>query len=206
MKPADILTTYMIRFCALTALAATCCVSCVQQPGPYQPLAKPELKEYSRDRLNVYPNDVRDDLDAYTNTPVVWVGTIHSSDAQDEDVGGKIRVETVFDHHYFNWRQLGAGRHAQLSVSQRGEGRFRARWYMVRKYPDAGAADAQLYAARGKLAIFYGVPVSVDPDGTVVLHYHYVRILDESDFTTEGKMYGRLGDPAGLTPMAFHMP
>jgi hypothetical protein len=203
-KPLELNTTHMIRIYALTAVALSCCVSCVQN-GRYQPVATPEQTEYSHDHVDVYPDEVRENLGLYTNTPVVWVGVIQNSDAQEEDVGGKIRVLTTFDHHYFDWREKDDSfGHVNLHISPRGEGQFRARWYMRRKYPDAGADDAEQYASPGKLAIFYGVPVSVDPDGTVVLGYRYVRVLDEKEFSTNGAAYGRLGDPMGLSPTSFH--
>ena len=65
------------------------------------------------------------------------------------------------------------------------------------------------YAAPGKLAIVYGTPESVDEDGTIVLRYHYTRILDVERFTTNELDYGRVGEPfrpVGARPKAAAKP
>ena len=198
---------FMSRIRAFSFLALACLTSCAQV-SQYEPVSRHEEAEYGRARSNVYPDEVRADLDKYTNAPVVWVGIIRSSDAQEEDIGSKIRLDTVFEHHYFDWREQGHGEHPQLKVSSRGEGRFRTRWSLHRTDPymdstDVDAHDAEHYAAPRKLAIFYGTPVSIDPDGTIVLTYHYVRIIPIKDYTTNGVNYGRLGDfdqPLGGQP------
>lgn len=184
---------------ALPLLAVTGLVSCTHVPPSltYQPVTKPEEIEFCKDTPTVYPDQVRQHLSLYTNTPVIWVGIIRSTDAQEEDTSSKIRLDTVFEHHYFDWRQQGDEKDLTLRVSGRGEGRFRARWYVHRttKYMDSDeveAGDAEKFAGPGKLAVFYGVPQSVDPDGTIVLKYHYVRLLPQKDYTTNGIDYGRV--------------
>jgi hypothetical protein len=69
-----------------------------------------------------------------------------------------------------------------LLISPRGEGQFRMRWHEPQG-PDATENDAIKYATPGKLAIVYGTPESVDEDGTIVLRYHYIRILDPAHFS-----------------------
>jgi hypothetical protein len=39
---------------------------------------------------------------------------------------------------------------------------------LLKKDPDATARNAEKFAGKGKLAIVYGVPKAIDPDGTVV--------------------------------------
>lgn len=185
----------MIRHCALTLFAAGFLVSCASYTNiPYEPDTKPEQAEYKHDHIDVYPDDVRKDIDRYTNTPVAWVGVIRSTDAIEEDFGGKIRADSVFEHHYFDWQQdIGSGG-LKLVVSPRGEGTFCSRWRLSKENDDATAYDAQKYAHPGKLAIVYGVPEAVKDDGTIVLRYRYVRILKQNHFTTNDINYGRLGD------------
>jgi hypothetical protein len=188
----------MIRYIALSLLAAGCLVSCVNQNVLYEPANKPEQREFKLSHLDVFPDDVRKDFDHYTNTPIAWVGIIRSTDAIEEDFGGKIRTDTVFEHHYYDWVvDTDTGR-IKLHVSPRGEGTFYARWHLKKKDNDANAYDAQKFAHPGKLAIVYGVPESMEDDGTIVLNYHYLRILDHDNFSTNDFDYGRWGP--GLFP------
>jgi hypothetical protein len=60
---------------------------------------------------------------------------------------------------------------------------------------DASAESTEKYAAPGKVAVIYGVPEKVDADGTVVLKYRYLRIVDKNHFTTNEFDYGRMGEP-----------
>jgi hypothetical protein len=141
----------------------------------------------------VYPDDVRKDLAQYTNTPVAWVGVIRSTDAQEREFDGKIAAETVFEHHYYDWEQNSDLSGANLLVSPRGEGAFTCNWQLRKLNSDSSAYGAEQFARRGKLAIVYGVPESVTADGTVVLKYAYLRILDRGHFVTNYLDYGRLG-------------
>jgi hypothetical protein len=183
---------FVVAFSALTVL-----VSCVSRVGneSYQPATKPEKIEFARDRLDVYPDNVRKNPATYIGAAVVWAGIIRSTEAREGDEGGKIVADTVFEHHYFDWVQNNNGRGVELSISPRGEGLFRAKWHMDKVGKDATAESAEKYAGQGKLAIVYGVPEKVDADGTVVLKYRYLRILGVDCFSTNKFDYGRFGEP-----------
>jgi len=174
-------------------LAAGLLVSCASS-SLYRPATPPEEMEYHQAHLDVYPNDVRKAPSQYTNLRVAWAGIIVSNNATDEDFSGKIRMDTVFEHHYYDWEQIRQAGGVRLLISPRGEGRFRLRWRMNRKEEDVNSTDAMNYAAPGKLAIVYGTPESVDEDGTIVLRYHYLRILDPAQFRANELDYGRRGE------------
>jgi len=197
----------MIRIIVLALIALNVLVSCASHSKshvtnmPYQPASPPEKIEFSRDRLDVYPDDVRKNLAAYTNEPVAWVGVIRSTDAYEEDSGDKIVATTIFEHHYFDWVQDGSGKDVKLSISPSGEGLFRTKWHLNKTREEATAANAEKYAGHDKLAIIYGVPESVDTNGMVVLKYRYLRILDTAHYTTNEFDYGRMGEHLyGLHP------
>jgi hypothetical protein len=185
---------YMTRILVLSLFAFTVLVSCVSS-GPYRPATPAEKHEFARDRLDVYPDDFRKDPAAHAGTAVVWAGIICSTDAHEKDQGDQIMADSVFEHHYFDWVQDSKGGCLKLSVSPRGEGLFRARWYMDKTQYDATAESAEGFAKPGTLAIVYGVPETVDANGTVVLKYRYLRIVDADHFTTNEFDYGRLGEP-----------
>jgi hypothetical protein len=179
--------------CFWMILAAALLVSCASTT-PYRPATRPEEIEYHHSHLDVYPNEVRKAAAPYAKVRVAWAGIIVSNDATDEDFNGKIRMDTVFEHHYFDWEQNRQEGGVRLLISPRGEGRFRLRWRMSRKEDDASSTDAMKYAAPGKLAIVYGTPESVDEDGTIVLRYHYIRILAPAQFRANELDYGRRGE------------
>jgi len=178
----------------LTTLAAGLLASCSSN-APYHPASRPEKIEFRKDRLDVYPEDVRKNPARYASLRVAWAGIIVSNDAAEDDFGGKIRMNTLFEHHYFDWEQDDRAGGARLIISPRGEGLFRMRWSMFRNDPDSSYLDALQFAAPGKLAIVYATPESVADDGTIVLGYHYIRILDPGHFTANELDYGRIGEP-----------
>jgi hypothetical protein len=183
----------MIRTFVLALVATNLLVSCVSSPF-YEAVTTPEKTELDHDRSGIYPDDVRKDLDRYTNSPVAWAGIIRSTDAHEEDIGGKIWANSTFDHLYFDWKQEKMDGHVKLIASSRGEGFFRTDWHLLKKDPDASSRNAEKFAGKGKLAIVYGVPKAVDPDGTVVLEYRYLRVFDRDQFTTNDIFYGRMGE------------
>jgi hypothetical protein len=186
----------MIRIFVLATVACTVMASCSSvTSGPYRPATRPEKTEFAHDHLDIYPDDVRKNPAANTNAPVVWAGIIRSTDAHELDQGGKIMMESVFEHHYFDWVQDGKGDDLTLSVSPRGEGLFRAKWYLNKTGYNASFHSAEKFTKPGKLAIFYGTPEKVETNGTVVMKYRYLRILDQDHFTTNDFDYGRLGEP-----------
>jgi hypothetical protein len=196
----------MIRILVVALCAVTVCVSCASHTsqGPrdhyvgnevYQPVTKPEQIEFSRDRLDVYPDDVRTNFAKYAGTGVVWAGIIRNTDISEPDDSDKIMADTIFEHHYFNGVQYNTGHGIKLFISPRGEGLFRTRWSLNRVGKEATAESAEKYARDGKLAIVYGVTTKVDPNGTVVLRYRYLRILGPDQFSTNELDYGRFGQP-----------
>ena len=192
----------------VTLLAAGFAVSCASN-APYHPASRPERIEYRYGRFDVYPEDVRKNPTNYAGLTVVWAGIIRSSDTQEEQAGGLIRVNSVIEHHYFHWRQDEHPEGVKLLLSPRGEGLFRIRWHLRRNDPEASGADAAAFVAPGRLAIVYGVPESVDDDGTVVLKYHYARLLGREHYATNETDYGRLGEPfydAGARPKTGSTP
>jgi hypothetical protein len=176
----------------LLAILAAGLTSCAVD-APYHPASWPEKIEYRNDRPDIYPEDVRKDLDHYSKVNVAWAGIILTNNSADEEMTGKIHMDTLFESHYFDWTEDDSDG-ARLLISPRGEGKFRMHWDVKRKEQDANADDAMKYAAPGKLALVYGTPESIDPDGTIVLRYRYVRILNKKHFTANELNYGRLGE------------
>ena len=176
----------------LMMLVAGLLMSCAHT-APYKPTNADEKVEFTHDHINVYPEDVRKYPDRYTNMTLVWAGLIVTNGATEEDLGGKIRMETLVDHRYFDWQQERINGNPMLLVSPRGEGFFTMQWDVEKTDSASTYEDAMKYAAPGKLAILYGTPLSVDDDGVIRMRYHYIRVLDRTEFSTDFITYGRTG-------------
>jgi len=177
----------------LTLLASGLLVSCAYNAS-YRPASRPEKMEYGNNRQDIYPEDVRKDPALYAKTRLTWAGVIVSNSAAGEESGDKISMDTVFEHHYCDWQVDEAAGSKRLLISPRGEGRFRMHWEMDPRDSDTTTEDAMQYASPGRVAVIYGTPESVDDDGTIVLHYRYVRVLGPSHFTGKDIDYGRKGE------------
>jgi hypothetical protein len=182
----------MNRLIALLLAAAPFFCGCASNVF-YRAGSGPENAEMKKDILDVYPNDIRGNPDLHTNAGVGWAGIITRTEAVTGP-DGLIHAVTTFEHHYFDWQEDRRFGHIQLHLSPRGEGLFRTEWVLRRNDPAAGREAAESFASPGKLAIVYGVPEKVE-DGTVVLRYRFLRVVEAEDYGTNKFDYGRFGEP-----------
>ena len=159
----------------------------------YRAAHLPEYTEMKSDLLDVYPGDIRRNLALYSNAGVGWAGIVVHTEAST-GADGMIHARTTFEHHYFNWKEDRRFGRGPLTLSPRGEGLFRTDWVLRGNGAVGGAEAAENFASPGKLAIVYGVPEKVE-DGTVVLRYRFLRMVDEDGFNTNRLDYGRFGEP-----------
>jgi hypothetical protein len=182
----------MNRLIALLLAAVPFLFACASNVM-YRAASLPERVEMKQDLLDVYPADIRRNPELYTNTAVGWAGIIRHTEAVTGP-DGLIHAVTTFEHHYFDWQEDRRFGRIQLNLSPRGEGLFRADWVLRRTDAAAGGAAAESFAGPGKLAIVYGVPERVE-NGTVVLRYRFLRVVEAEDYNTNKFDYGRLGEP-----------
>lgn len=182
----------MNRIAALLLAVLPCLFACTSTVV-YRPADKPDAAEFDRDLVDVYPGDIRQDPNLYTNVGVGWAGIIKSCKPVVQP-DGTIHAVTTLEHRYYDWQQQTGLCGGGLSVSPRGEGLFQTDAVFRRNEPGAGVAAVQKSLAPGSLAIVYGVPETV-ADGTVVLKYRYIRVFAPGDFSISDFDYGRFGDP-----------
>jgi len=182
----------MNRLFALLLAAAAYLFACASNVV-YRAGSRAESAEMKQDLLDVYPGDIRRDLELYTNAGVAWAGIITRTDAETGP-DGWIHAVTTFEHHYFDWEEDHRLGDLRLNLSPRGEGLFRVEWVLRRTGPEGGREAAESFASPGKLAIVYGVPERVE-NGTVVLRYRFLRVVEAADYSTNKFDYGRLGEP-----------
>jgi hypothetical protein len=183
----------MNRLIALLLGLAPLLFGCASHHVTYRAATLPESTEMKSDLLDVYPGDIRRNLELYTNAGVGWAGIIVRTEAHT-GTDGMIHAVTTFEHHYFDWQEDRRFGRVQLNLSPRGEGIFRMDWVLRGKDAEGGVEATENFASPGKLAIVYGVPEKVE-DGTVVLRYRFLRMVDEGGFNTNRLDYGRFGEP-----------
>ena len=181
-----------------STVAAFCvagCCTCNKQNTPYKPASAAEKIEFKHDTLDVYPAEVRENLDKYTGTPVAWAGIIQKSTANFSKHDGYTVINSTLEHHYFDWQEDHNDQGLKLLVSPRGEGQFKVTWLVENTEGAVGPDQAVDFAEPGKLAIVYGTPMGVDDTGAVILKYRYIRLIKSKHYTTNEFDYGRIGEP-----------
>jgi hypothetical protein len=174
-------------------LAGLPCLFGCSSTVAYHPADRPDGLEFDRDIVDVYPGDIRQNLDLYTNIGVGWAGIIQSISTEPQP-DGTVRSTMTFEHRYYDWQEekwLGGG---QLSIAPRGEGLFTTE--AVFRFFDSSVSPAAVkdFASPGSLAIVYGVPQKVE-NGIVILKYRYLRVIPPKDFTISQFDYGRFDEP-----------
>ena len=154
----------------------------------YQPISDWEQTEFDKARRDVYPDDVRENLEQYESTVVAWPGIILESTIEEREED--IEVTFVLEHHYYDWLEDYSVQREKIFLSPRGEGLFKTSWLLKK---DADLAEIREASGPGNLAIVYGIPERMDADA-VVVKSTYVRAIDEQWYTTEMLDYGRSGE------------
>jgi len=153
--------------------------------GEYQPISDWEQTEFDKARRDVYPNDVRENLDHYESTMVAWPGIIQESTIEEREES--IEATFVLEHHYYDWLEDFSIQREKIFLSPRGEGLFKTSWLLKK---DADLAEIREASAPGNLAIVYGIPERMEGD-VVVVRSSYIRAIDKQWYTTEILDYGR---------------
>jgi len=94
-------TSLLALLLAGLAVLTSGCPGLAPGSRAYRPLPQWEAKFFAQARRDVFPNDVRQHPDGFTNTLVVWTGVITNIEFFSD---GSSRVARfTADHHYFDW-------------------------------------------------------------------------------------------------------
>ncbi len=145
----------------------------------YQPHTEWEKEALQKARKDIYPDDVRKDLEKYRTTEVVWPGIIAETEFYEN--ADNYQLVMLLEHHYFNWEREATDRDIRYFLSSQGEGWFQTSWYF-KKDTEKSFIDEKF--APGNLAFVYGVPDTV-ADGDVILTAAYVRTVDRENYDAE---------------------
>jgi len=165
----------------LTAVLLSACLF----PGsrPYTPVNEQEREALAQARREVFPEDVRRDLEGHRSTLVAWVGIVESAHWLETEPP---RAELLAEHHFWDWIEDYSVQREVAFVSPRGEGRFAC------AVPLLGSAKVgdPLPAARSMI-IAYGYPEAVGADSLVTLRCSVIRVAPDGWYGTDIWDYGR---------------
>lgn len=175
-------------------------VSCIAPHSRfYQPISDWEKNEFINAKREIYPDDVRNNIDMYKDSLVVWPGIIQEyKTIQHND---KIELEFLFEHHYYDWIEDFSIQKAKIFLSPRGEGLFKASWFLNK---DAEMGQIESLATPGNMGLVYGVPQELLNDGTIVLKCTYLRGIEKQWYRTDVMDYGRKGEEVKILNVPMH--
>jgi hypothetical protein len=150
------------------------CPGLVPGSRPYRARDDAEKELLSQAHRDVFPDDVRADLEGHRDHVVLWSSIVKAIDESDPSA-----VTVRFEHHYWDFIEDYSVQKAIAFLSPRGEGDFEV------------AFSATPGFAVGDMALVYGTPERVEPDGTIVLAPRSVRTLRKELYATDVWDYGR---------------
>jgi hypothetical protein len=155
----------------------------------YKPASDWEREAINKANFDIYPNDVRSNIEVHKLSSVAWAGLIKSFEIDES--ASPIKVNFVLEHHFFTWAIDGTTR--KFWLSPKGEGEFSARW-QFQEGVTAEMVRENVYV--DDLMITYGVPNSVsDADRIDLGDAYYMRLFPKESYRTDVIEYGRSGEP-----------
>ena len=159
--------------------------------GEYSPVSDMEKSWYQAIDKNLWPNDVRENIDLYRNSNIGWAGIVEKymtdlTNPQYDILGLYVR------HHYFNWIENFDHTGKRILLSPDGEGYIVAYYYFHKNFDFSGLLENII----GDLIIFYGHPLDLENDVLIMLA-GYVRFISKDYVNPNWIPYGRDGSPFG---------
>ena len=187
MNCSRILTTSALLLCYIILSG---CPGIVPGSKLYQGLSAPEEQHLQSANKEIYPNDVRADLQKYQSTKVAWPGIV--TEATVTEKAGRVEIRFSVEHHYYDWILDYSIQQEKIFLSPRGEGLFTT--VCIVKPDTAQLRQFQSDTAPGNLLIVYGRPENVD-EGVILLTCNFIRLFPKEWFRTDIFDYGRRGEP-----------
>lgn len=168
---------------ALALLLLCACPGIVPGSKLYDPPDAEERRLLASARRDVFPDDVRRDLDAHRSTLIAWVGIVESARWLDRE---EPTAEFLIEHHYWDWIEDYSIQREVAFLSPRGEGQFSCLRPSAKWKPGDPLPPPQ------SMAIVYGYPEAVRSDSAVVeVRCLMISIAPREWYGTDIWDYGR---------------
>jgi hypothetical protein len=174
------------------ALFTSGCPKLAPGSRSYRPLPQWEAKFAAQARRDVFPNDVRQKPEGFTNTLVVWTGVITNIEFFSDGASRVARFTA--EHHYFDWVEDSSIQREKFFLSPRGEGAFAAAWR-------AESSDQQKFVeqfAVGDMLVAYGCPSLIRSNVVGLYPTQNLRAIKRQWYRTDILDYGRPGEPSKI--------
>jgi hypothetical protein len=154
----------------------------------YQPASELEDEFYKKIDKNIWPDDVRNDINLYRNSRIAWVGVVDSFTTDFSNPEHKVIILYV-KHHYYNWIEHTGSNKKLINLSPGGEGYFVC-YYMLGNEIDPINFVMEFV---GEVIISYGSPIGIVDNDFIEMSTDYLRIVDKEDVNLDFLDYGRGG-------------
>jgi hypothetical protein len=190
-------TCLFILLLAGVSILTTGCPGIAPGSHAYRPLPQWEAKFSAQANRNVFPNDVRQQPDSFTNTLVAWTGIITNIEYFTNLSPRMARFTAV--HHYFDWVEDISIQRERFFMSPRGEGCFAVEW--IAESPDDQKFVNQF--AIGDMLVAYGYPTVIRTNFIGLNPTMNLRAFKTQWFRTDILDYGRPGEPSRILKVAY---
>lgn len=129
----------------------------------YAPSTDQERQLFSSARRNIFPDDVRQDVDAHRTTLVAWTGIMKSARWLDRE---QSTAEFLIEHHYWDWVEDHSIQPEVAFLSPRGEGLFSCIKPFVK--PSIQSEVVNPLPPPESMAVAYGYPEVVHAQSEIV--------------------------------------
>ena len=153
----------------------------------YRPVSEYENQFYQKIDKNIWPDDIRNNIDSFKETLVGWVGIVEKFmiDTTNEEYN---IIMFYVRHHYYDWiEDFGIG-NKPIRLSPDGEGYFVCN-YLTRKEFDTDELTKDII---GDCIMNYGYPLYIDDD-TIIMSTNYLRHIVKEYVNSNWLKYGRNG-------------
>jgi hypothetical protein len=171
-------------------------LACVYYSKPFEPpVSTDQQKLFAAARRDVFPDQVRQDPDAYADTLVAWAGIVE--DARLVPMGSDTALIISVAHHYFDWIEDHGAQAELFFLSSRGEGVF----FIAKSVPQDSLEYWKAEAPQhvGKMLVAVGEPENqLKTSGSTEIPFadQFYVMFHEGAFHTDWD-YGRHGPGAG---------
>ena len=173
------------RFMPTLALCSLLLSGCPHSKK-YRGLSEVEQDQFNKANRDIYPNDVRNNIQHFQSDKVAWPGLITEAKWMEKD--GTFATKFLIEHHYYDWILDYSIQKGKIFLSPRGEGSF------ATVCPSRPDQETIVTTAPANLLIVYGMPEKVE-EGIVFVTCDYANFIKREWVRTDWFDYGRPGEP-----------
>jgi hypothetical protein len=135
---------------------------------------------------NIWPNDVRSNIEDYVNEFVGWVGIV-----QQYRIENNV-VQLTMMHHYYDWIEDFGYAKWPILLSPNGEGIIMGN-YILRQDITEDQLNEFIKDLLEDCIIIYGYPKEIMENGEIIIDTKYARRISKRYVDPEWRNYGRQG-------------